>query len=71
MSWSKYRPQFNESFQAQLDAVGGLPKTGKVFNLFAVHDDYPIVSLVGMCDKDTSATEERSEKIIKFWLILV
>ena len=47
--------------KAQLDAAGGLPKTGKVRHFYAASDEYPLVTLVGVCDKDNSSSEGRDE----------
>ena len=43
---------FNSSFQAQLDAAGGLPKAGAVRHFYAASDEYPLVTIVGVCDKE-------------------
>ena len=48
---------FNSSFSNQLEAAGGLPKTGQVRNFFGVSDKYPIVTLAAHCDKDNSSSE--------------
>ena len=48
---------FNSSFSNQLEAAGGLPKTGQVRNFFGVSEKYPIVTLTSHCDKDNSSSE--------------
>ena len=53
---------FNSSFSNQLEAAGGLPKTGQVRNFFGVSDKYPIVTLTAHCDKDNSSSEGRDEQ---------
>jgi len=53
---------FNSSFSNQLEAAGGLPKTGQVRNFFGVSDKYPIVTLAAHCDKDNSSSEGRDEQ---------
>jgi len=54
--------KFNGSFHAQLDAAGGLPKAGAVRHFYAANDQYPLVTIVGVCDKDNTANEGRDEQ---------
>ena len=54
-------PKLDPSFPKQLEAAGGLPKTGKVRTFFGLNDEYPVVTIVGECDKDNSDTEGRDE----------
>jgi len=51
----------NSTFEDQLQAAGGLPKTGQVRNFFNASDAYPIVTVVGHCDKNDSSSEGRDE----------
>ena len=53
--------KFNSTFEAQLEAAGGLPKAGKVRHFYAASDDYPLVTIVGVCDKNKTEVEGRDE----------
>jgi len=52
----------NSTFEDQLQAAGGLPKTGQVRNFFNASEKYPIVTVVGHCDKNNSSSEGRDEE---------